>query len=100
MAPAVTPGNNNNQTRPQGASRRLTAAAVSLVRQQVAPWSQRQKKNRKQAKELDDWLTFPVHAEAVGLGAAALTASRACDECDEPPGERPRSRPMGTGHRV
>lgn len=51
-------------------------------------------------KELDDWLTFPVHAEVVGHGAAVLMVSRACHEYDEPPGERPRSHPMGTENRA
>lgn len=51
-------------------------------------------------KELDDWLTFPVHAEVVGHGAAVLMVSHARDEYDEPLGERPRSHPMGTGHRA
>lgn len=88
------------ENRPQDASRRpAAAAAVSFVRQQVAPWSQ-QKKNRKQVKELDDWLTFPAHAEVVGHGAAALTATRSCHEYDEPLGERLRSHPTGTGRRA
>lgn len=83
------------------ASHRLKAAAVSVVRQQVAPWSQQEKKkNRRREEELDDWLTFPVRVVAVGHEAAALMASDACDERGEPPGGRPHSRPMGTGHRA
>lgn len=92
--------NNNNHQRTSNASHRLKAAAVSVVQQQVAPWLQQEKKNRKREEELGDWLTFPVHAVAVGLEAAAPTASGACDEHGEPPGEHPHSRPMGTGHRA
>ncbi len=83
------------------ASHRLKAAAVSVVWQQVAPLSQQEKKkNRKREEELDDWLTFPVHAVAVDPEAVALTASDACDEHGEPLGECPPFRPMETGHRA
>lgn len=61
---------------------------------------QQEKKNRKREEELGDWLTFPVLVVAVGLEAAAPTASGACDELGEPPGGRPHSRPMGTVHRA
>lgn len=66
----------------------------------MAPWSQQKKKNRKREEELDDWLTFPVHAVAVGHEAAAPTASAAYDEYGEPPDACPRSHPMGTGRRA
>lgn len=102
--------NNNNQrtsnashriASPGIASRQLKAAAVSFVRQQVALWSQQEKKkNRKREEELGDWLTFPVRAAAVCPVAAAPMVSDACDVHGELPGGRPHSRPMGTGHRA
>lgn len=61
---------------------------------------QQEKRNRKREEELGDWLTFPVHAVAVGLAAVAPTASGVCDERGEPPGGRPHFHPMGTGHRA
>ncbi len=97
--------NNNNQRTSNAshriASRRPKAEAVSFVRQQVALWSQQEKKkNRKREEELGDWLTFPVRAAAVCPVAVAPMASGACDEHGEPPGGRPHSHPMGTGHRA
>lgn len=81
------------------ASHRLKAAAVSIVRQQVAPWLPQEKKNRKR-EELGDWLTFPVRAEVVDPEVAVLMVSDACDEHDEPPGGCPHFHPMGRGHRA
>lgn len=81
------------------ASHRLKAAAVSIVRQQVALWWPQEKKNRKR-EELGDWLTFPVRAEVVDPEAAVLMVSDACGEHGEPPGGCPHFHPMGTGHRV
>lgn len=67
----------------------------------MAPWSQEEKKkNRKREEELGDWLTFPVRVVVVGLEAGALMASGVCDEHGGPLGGRPRSRPMGRGHRA
>lgn len=76
-------------------------AVVSVIQQQAALWSQQEKEeNRKREEELDDWLTFPVRAAVVGLGAEVLKVSDVCDEFDGLPGGCPRSRPMGTGHRA
>lgn len=76
------------------ASRQLTA--VPEVRRQAAPRSQ-QEKNGNREEELGDWLTFPAPAVAVGLEAAALMASGACDERGEPPGGHPHFRLTGRG---
>lgn len=64
----------------------------------MAPWST-QEKNREQ-EELDDWLTFPVHAVAGDPAAAVLTVSCACDEYAELLGGCPRFHPAGTENRA
>lgn len=64
----------------------------------MAPWLV-QEKNRKQ-EELDDWLTFPVHAVAVDPEAVVLTVSCACGEYDERPDGCPRFHPTGTVNRA
>lgn len=94
--------NNHNQITSNAshrmASQQLKAEAISIVRQQMAPWSM-QEKNRKQ-EELDDWLTFPVHAVAVDPEAVVLTVSCACDEYGEPPDGCPHFHPTGTANRA
>lgn len=94
--------NNHNQN-PSNASHRmashqLNAEAISIVRQQMAPWSM-QEKNRKQ-EELDDWLTFPVRVVAVDHEAVVLMVSGACGECDVLPDGCPRFHPVGTENRA
>lgn len=64
----------------------------------MAPWSM-QEKNRKQ-EELDDWLTFPVHAVAVDPEAVVLMVSCACDVYGELPDGCPRFHPTGTVNRA
>lgn len=80
------------------ASQQLNAEAISIVRQQMAPWLMREK-NRKQ-EELDDWLTFPARAVAVDPEAAVLTVSCACDEYVELPDGCPHFHPTGTTNRA
>lgn len=80
------------------ANHQLNAEAISIVRQQMAPWSM-QEKNRKQ-EELDDWLTFPVHAVAVDPEAVVLMVSCACDVYGELPDGCPRFHPTGTVNRA
>lgn len=94
--------NNHNQNTSKAshrmASHQLNAEAISIVRQQMAPWSM-QEKNRKQ-EMLDDWLTFPVHAVAVDLEAVVLMVSCACGECGELPDGCPRFHPTGRANRA
>lgn len=75
------------------------ATAVSMVRQQVAPWSQQDKEN-KQEEELGDWLTFPGRGVVAGREGAAPMVSCVYGAHGAPPGEHPHSHPMGRGHRV
>lgn len=94
--------NNHNQNTSNAshrmASHQLNAEAISIVRQQMAPWSM-QEKNRKQ-EMLDDWLTFPVHAVAVDPEAVVLMVSCACDEYAELPDGCPRFHPTGRANRA
>lgn len=94
--------NNHNQNTSNAshriASHQLNAEAISIIRQQVAPWSM-QEKNRKQG-ELDDWLTFPVRAVVVDPEAVVLMVSGACGEYGVLPDGCPHFHPTGRANRA